>query len=137
MNKKFSGWEIILIILQIIAILIPTYFFFITSPEEIKNQTIIIFIGTAIILFIGTAIFYFYSRWKMLINNVKENKNEIDIIKKDINTEKLNNDMNVRLKVIEHLLKNKRGQIIDPRIIFVIIILILLYLFLKSIGIFG
>ena len=44
--------------------------------------------------------------------------------------------MDVRVKVLEKLIesKNKRGQI-DPRIIWIIIMLILLYLFLKSIGI--
>ena len=42
--------------------------------------------------------------------------------------------MNIRVKVLEELMKrnNKKGQI-DPRIIFIIIMLILLYLFLKSI----
>ena len=42
--------------------------------------------------------------------------------------------MDKRLSVIEHILKNKRGSI-DPRILFWILIAILLYLLLKSVGI--
>ena len=44
--------------------------------------------------------------------------------------------MDIRLRVLEKLFekKNKKGQI-DARIIWIIIMLILLYLFLKSMGI--
>jgi len=70
------------------------------------------------------------------------NTKNIEIIKKDLNIVKgkLNfkedvAKLNTRLSIIKALLKmkNKRGQI-DPRWILIVIILILLYLFLKSKG---
>ena len=69
-------------------------------------------------------------------NDLRDNKRDVNEIKKSLNYHNLFNEMDVRVKVIERLFDkiNKKGQI-DPRIIFIIIMLILLYLFLKSIGV--
>ena len=66
--------------------------------------------------------------------NINRNHNEINKIKTSLNYHQLYSNMDKRLSVIEHILKNKRGSI-DPRILFWILIAILLYLLLKSVGI--
>ena len=66
--------------------------------------------------------------------NIYKNHKEINEIKTSLNYNKLYNDMDKRLSVIELLLKKKRGAL-DHRILFWILLAILLYLFLKSVGI--
>jgi len=74
-----------------------------------------------------------YSGYKNLIGNINQNNKEITDIKKSLKFKDLYNNMDVRMKVLEKLSenRNKKAQI-DPRIIGIIILLILLYLFLKS-----
>ena len=75
--------------------------------------------------------------------NIKNNASEISNIKKSLNFQKLFVGMEKRVIVLEKLIdkilygKNRKGQTIDPRIIFWILLIILLFLFLKSIGFFG
>ena len=65
---------------------------------------------------------------------------EIEEMQKALKVKELFNNMEIRLNVVEKLLDklyNKRGQLnIDPRIILWILLIILLLLFLKSIGLF-
>ena len=72
-----------------------------------------------------------------MTKDIKDTKRELEDVKKDLNFKEMYNKMEVRLsvleKLLEKLLKGKKGQI-DPRIIIWIILLILLFLFLKSIG---
>jgi len=132
--KQKESKDSISLILSLLAILIPTITFLISSPEKITPAMITIFAFIGIFLLI----FYIYSnikpKWAFLTKNLLQNNREIEEIKNSLKQNVLYNDMDVRLRVIENLLKNKRGQI-DPKIIFWILLAILLYLFLKSIGI--
>jgi len=58
-------------------------------------------------------------------------------MEKDLKLNELLNNMDKRLSILEAVFlikKNKKGMEFDPRILMIIILLILLYLFLKSAG---
>lgn len=85
----------------------------------------------------------YYGRWKKMHENISNNGRRIKEIRESLSFKDLFNDIEVRLRVLEtwvlgEIKKNKkRGQLnIDPRTILWILLLILLYLFLKSMGIF-
>ncbi len=129
--------DIINLIIGISALVIPSTFFFITAPEKIRLQTLIIFgiITTTIIIILIS--YLVYGKFKNISKEVEDNKKEIRKMKNSLNTNNLFNDMAVRLKVLEQLMKkNKKGIAIDLRIIWAIILILLLLLFLKSIGFF-
>ena len=140
MAKKETAFEIINLIFLIMSVVIPLIFFILTSPAEIKTQTYIIFGIIALVLIAGGFVTYVVSKWTSMMRDVKTAKTDIEEIKKDLIFKDLWNKMDIRLNVLENLFfnkKNKKAQTIDPRIIIWIILLILLYLFLKSIGFFG
>lgn len=137
MDKQLGVKDLITIAISLIALLVPFYFFIVTSPEEIRIQTYIIFIGTLIVLIISVFIIYIYSRWMNLIRNVNNSKTQIQDIKRNLNLKDLFSSIDKRLIMLEMVArkKGKKAQI-DPRVIVWIVLLILLILFLKSIGIF-
>jgi len=139
MERNRDWYDIIGIIIAVTSVIIPIVFFLQTSSEEIKSQTYIIFGVILIVLILITSFTYIISKWNKMSKDVLYTRRELENIKKDLNFNNLSNDIKVRLTVLERLLdmkKNKRGQI-DPRIIWWIILLILIFLFLKSIGVFG
>ncbi len=132
-------------IYQITAIIIAgasLYFMLKTAPKETATQTLIIF-GTIMLFFVVIIIYgYISSRYKRMCDNIKSNSDDLKDIKKDLNFKELFNKMDKRLSTIEGLFEkinfkiNKKGQMsIDPRIVLWIIMLILFYMFLKSLGI--
>lgn len=131
--------DLVSIILSIIALIITIFFFFVSSPDKITPQTYIIFGTIIILIFVGGFITYVTSKWKRMINIVENNRREVEDIKKAFDFNRLYQDTDTRLRVVESMIKmlfekkGKRGQI-DPRIIFWILLIILLVLFLRSIG---
>ncbi|MBS3091961.1 hypothetical protein J4466_00930 [Candidatus Pacearchaeota archaeon] len=125
--------DIVSLALAFISVVIPTIFFIISSPDKITNQTLIIFGIIVLSIIIGSFLTYLYSRWKRMSKEIEE-------MQKALKVKELFNNMEIRLNVVEKLLDklyNKRGQLnIDPRIILWILLIILLLLFLKSIGLF-
>ncbi len=73
---------------------------------------------------------------KSYINQINSNKVEIQEIKGKMNAEKKFSEFDKRLSILEALNKNKKGFAIDPKWIFLIILLILFYLYLRSLGFF-
>ena len=70
-----------------------------------------------------------------MTSQVQNTKSEVDAMKRDLNLKKIHDDMEVRLRVVEEFFKRRKGQfVIDPRIIIFIILVILLILFLRSLG---
>ena len=76
--------EFITLAIALISIIIPLYFFYITSPDEIRNQAVIVFIGISIVLLISIPIIYFYSQWSFLIRKVLQNSNDIKKLETDL-----------------------------------------------------
>ncbi len=97
-----------------------------------------IIIGLGVFSMIFTSIYSNWAKTRKDINTNSENisllTKEIKEIKKSILVKERFDTMDVRLKVLEKLLKNKKGQI-DPRIIILIIMIILLIIYLRLIGI--
>tara|TARA_Y100000310_G_C20340286_1_gene649464 strand:+ start:444 stop:620 length:177 start_codon:yes stop_codon:yes gene_type:complete len=54
-------------------------------------------------------------------------------VRKDLNEWKSSHDMSVRLGVLEEVLKMKKRGVFDYRILFFVILMVLLYLFLKTV----
>jgi len=131
--------DIISIVIGLLSLFIPFYFFFITSREDIQGITIIIFVAISIVLVVFIGSYSVVWKWRLMGGDVQKNKKEIFELRKDLNLKNLFNEMDVRVKVLEELFlkKNKRGNVpVDPRFIFWILMAILLYLFLKSVGVF-
>ena len=97
MKHQLDIKDIITIAISSIFIFVQFYFLIITSPEEIKIQTYLIFIGTLIILIISIFIIYIYSRWVNLIKGMKNNSKQIINIKRNINLKDLFNNIDKRL----------------------------------------
>ena len=137
MNNKDKTINVIGLIVAIASLTIPVASFLITAPEDIKIQSLILFGIMAVATIIFSVVYIIYSGYRRILRDMEDNRKEVHEIKKSLNLHDLFNAMDVRLKVVEKLLdkKNKRAQIIDPRIIWIIIMLILLYLFLKSVGV--
>ncbi len=134
--------DIITLFIGIISIVIPSYIFFVTSPNEIKTPAIIVFIGIVIFIMIAIPIFYIYKRWVILNKIVKDNNKELKELREDLKNQEASFQIEKRLSIMENIMhliiKNKKSQIkIDPRIIFWILLLLLLLLFLKTAGFFG
>lgn len=129
--------DIISIAISFIAIVVTIALFYFQEPENIPPVAIILSVTIISFSLVGFIIIYILSRWNDLSRRVENNKKEILEIKKSLKLHELYNDMEKRLSILEKLLesKNKKGQRgIDPRILYWIILLILLYLLLRSIG---
>ncbi len=111
--------------------MVPTFFLFRTTPKEVTTQEILIFgIIIGVILLYGVFTFI-YDRYRKMIYTIKQNKDDVNDIKKDLNLNKYFNKMEVRIKVLEEMIKRgKKGQI-DLRVILIIILIVLLILFLR------
>jgi len=121
------------LVLSILALVIPLIIFIVSSPEMITFNMLIVFIFTGIFLLIFSFIIYFIPGWRNINIDLKKNRRDVEEIKKYLKFSDLFKDMEVRLRILEANRK-KKAQI-DPRIIYWILILILLYLFLKFAGI--
>ena len=139
MNNQLEIKDVISLILSLFTLAIPIMFFFISSPEEITIQTTIIFGVIILFILIGSFLYYIYVKWQNMNYNIHKNKAEIEKIRESLNIKELYNNMNTRIKLLEfsNKIKNRKAQIIDPRIIFWILLIILLLLFLNSIGFFN
>ena len=125
-NDQTIDIDIVNLTIGVSALLIPFIFFLITAPEKIQIPSLVIF-GIIVVTIIIILIAYQpYNKFKNISKEIENNKKEIKEIKSNLNTNNLFNDMAVRLKVLETLMKkNKRGIAIDLRIIWAIILLIL------------
>jgi len=129
-NNKEKSFERANLIIGIFAIVISFALFFVSSPEKITPQTLILFGIIAIVLLALSFITYIISKWNKMNNDIENNKADMVEIKKAL--------LDIRLSILENLFnkKGKKGQAIDPRIIGWALLLVLLYLLLKSLGIF-
>ncbi|MBI2629991.1 hypothetical protein HYW76_02730 [Candidatus Pacearchaeota archaeon] len=139
-DNKLPRWaDLFIQISTLIFAAIPIYFLLKTSPKEITYQALIytgIIIGVVIFIIF---LYFIRGRYKKMCNDIDINNKNIEDVRRDLNFNELFSKMDVRLRVLEELFKrkNKKGQfVIDPRIILWILLLILLYLFLKSVGFF-
>ncbi len=136
-TQKSDIWNLFLQAISLTIAIISTYFMFTNSDnKELNTSTLIIFgiiIGIIIIVFI---FMFIKERYKNIEEEIKTNKKAIENIESDLNYKELFNKMEIRITVLEELLKMKKkgNSSIDPRIIMIIILVVLFLLFLKSLG---
>jgi quinol-cytochrome oxidoreductase complex cytochrome b subunit len=141
-KNKEKRKDLTSLIISSIVMIITLFSFFFTSSEEIPPQTYIIFGIIVVVILLGFFIFAIIQKWNGMNSKITGNQEQISEFQKSLNTKKLYDDMDKRISILENLInklflgKNKKGQAIDPRILFWILLIILLLLFLKSIGIF-
>ncbi len=106
-----------------------------TAVDQVKSAIYFL----AILGYIGILYFVMWAtdRIKSYVDQISKNKKDIQELKERIETEKHFNEVEKRLSVLEVLLKNKKGRgfSIDPKWIFLFILLILFYLYLRSLGV--
>lgn len=117
---------------------LATIIFQIFPPKTSIDQVRSVIYFLAILGYIGILYFVMWvtDRIKSYVDQINKNKQDIQDIKDKMSIEKHFNDIEKRLSVIEALYKNRKGRFaIDPKWIFLIILLILFYLYLRSLGI--
>jgi len=130
-NEKKKDW--ITLLTFIIAIF--TVIFQVFQPKTQKDQIVSMFWFVVIILYIGLlyAINFYGKKIKNFFERIDRIDKDILKLKKQMNEEKRFAEIEKKLAVLE-VLKGKKSQI-DPRIIFLIILLIFVYFYLRSIGV--
>lgn len=138
METKKSRLDFITLISLLVAL--AAIFFQIFPPKTSVDQLRSVIYFLAILGYIGIL----YSvRWatdkiKSYVEQINKNTKNIQELNEKMSTEKHFNEVEKRLSILEILLKkNKKGRgfSLDPKWIFLIILLILFYLYLRSLGI--
>ena len=136
MDKK-QNIDIITIITLLVGL--ATIFFQIFPPKTPIDQVKSAIYFLAILGYIGILYFVMWimDRIKSYTDQINKNKQDIQNIKEEMKIEKHFNEIEKRLSILEALRKNKKGRGlgVDPKWIFIIILLILFYLYLRSLGI--
>ena len=137
-KKKLDVVKILFLIIAMFTILLQ-----ISPPRtpEDKATSVIFFFGLLFYIVILYGISYFMDKVRSYTDQINQNKKEILEIKEKMSLEKKFNDMDKRISILEVLKKgkkNKKGQlqiILNPRILAIIVLLVLFYLYLRSMGI--
>ena len=119
---------------SIVILIIVSIYQLYQANKEVTPQAMIIFaivIGVTILAIITA---YITDKYKNLKTELKENREKMEEIDKRLKQEEKLNEFDKRISILEAI-KNKKGQTIDPRWIITIILIILLYMYLKSIGV--
>jgi len=132
-GKNLDIVSVIMVLVALFTIILQIF-----PPKTIKDQvnSIIYFIAIIgyISLLYGTV--WISKKVRSYIDEINNNKQEIQDIKDKMNTEKKFNEIDKRLSILEFFNKNRKGQIpINPKWFFLIILLVLFYLYLRSLGI--
>ena len=125
-------------IIAVIIIGIITTYFQINPPQTQEQRTASNTIFFVVLFYIAL---YFVSDWvtdkvKSYLDKINTNQKDITDLKEKFNLEKRFNEIEKKIEVLNEKMKNKKGSI-DPRIVIMIILLLLFYLYLRSIGLFG
>ncbi len=131
MSKKLDFPNLIFLIVALFTIFLQIY-----PIRTAKDQKYTLILFIAILVFGGITYFTDWISDKFKAYTEKTNQNTLDLIelKEQMSLEKKFADIDKRLSIIEKLSK-KGASNIDPRWIFMIILLILFYLYLKSLDI--
>lgn len=123
--------NLILIIAAIFTIIIQIF-----PPETSANQTatLLLFFGILFYVVIIYTAMNITEKVRSYLDKINWNKANIEKLNKKMETEKKFNEMDKRISNLEFLRGIKKGQI-DPRWIFIAILFVLIYLYLRSLGI--
>ncbi len=133
-KKKISSLEIVALIIGII-----TVYFQIYPPKNQQEQSVSLILFVSILLYIGflSVIDGVSKKVKFYIDQINTNSQEIKMIKDDLNRGRVLHSIDKRISILEHLFKDKKGNFeLDTRLVLLAILLILFFLYLRSIGLF-
>jgi len=125
-NLFFQGFSILIAI-------IVTYYQLYQIDKEQTTQAMFLFGIIIGIFLIGLILSFTYSKYKEIRGELKENRIKMEDIQKELRYEKRINELDKRIGVLEAFKKDKKGQTIDPRWVILVILIILFYMYLKSI----
>ena len=125
-NLFFQGFSILIAI-------IVTYYQLYQIDKEQTTQAMFLFGIIIGIFLIGLILSFTYSKYKEMRGELKENRIKMEDIQKELRYEKRINELDKRIGVLEAFKKDKKGQTIDPRWVILVILIILFYMYLKSI----
>ena len=117
-----------------IAIGIFAVVFQIFPSQTTRQQTVSVVFFVAILCYIALLYVYdyFYGKVKFYIGEISNTSKEVCMIKSTLDIQQLLHSVDKRLSLLEAI--NKKGGI-DTRYILFLILLILFYLYLRSLGI--
>lgn len=136
MEKKKLHVDFVTIIALLVGL--ATIFFQIFPPKTPIDQVKSAIYFLAILGYIGILYFVMWvtDRVKSYLNQINKNSEDIKELKEEMSIQKRFTEIEKRLSILEVLRKNRRGRFaIDPKWIFFVILLILFYLYLRSLGI--
>ena len=125
-NLFFQGFSILIAI-------IVTYYQLYQIDKEQTTQAMFLFGIIIGIFLIGLILSFTYSKYKEIRGELKENRIKMEDIQKELRYEKRINELDKRIGLLEAFKKDKKGQTIDPRWVILVILIILFYMYLKSI----
>ena len=125
-NLFFQGFSILIAI-------IVTYYQLYQIDKEQTTQAMFLFGIIIGIFLIGLILSFTYSKYKEMRGELKENRIKMEDIQKELRYEKRINELDKRIGLLEAFKKDKKGQTIDPRWVILVILIILFYMYLKSI----
>lgn len=131
-KSKIDGFTICTFLVGIFTVVLQIY-----QPHTAQEKAASMGWFVVIIIYIGFLylVFYYTKKIKTFFAKIEKYGADIEKINTKMNEEKRFNEIEKKIAVLEVLSvrRGKKGQI-DPRIILFIILLILLYFYLKSIG---
>jgi Flp pilus assembly protein TadB len=136
MEKKKLPVDFITIITLLVGL--ATIFFQIFPPKTPIDQVKSAIYFLAILGYIGILYFVMWvtDKIKSYLNQINKNSEDIKELKEEMSIQKRFSEIEKRLSILEVLRKNRRGKFaIDQNLIFLAILLILFYLYLRSLGI--
>jgi len=112
-----------------------TIYLQIFPPKDPVDQARSVIYFVAILGYLGLLYIasWFTEKVKLYTNKINENAESINKIREEIETNKRLSELDKRVSILEKIKGNKRGSI-DPKWILLIILLLLFYLYLRSIG---
>ena len=135
MKKKETDWSSQLNWLMIAIAVFATYIQ-IFPPRNSIDQVRAGIYFLAIIIFVPIAFLlnFAWAKANIYIKQIKDNEKEIETIKSSLELEKRFYEMDKRLALLENVPKRRKGEI-DIKWIILAVLLILLFLYLRAVGI--
>ncbi len=133
-KKKIGFLEVVTLIVAIV-----TVYFQISPPKNQQEQSISLILFVSILLYVGflSVIDGVSKKVKFYIDQITTNSQEIKMIKDDLNRGRVLHSLDKRISILEHFFKDKKGNFeLDTRWVLLAILLILFFLYLRSIGLF-
>ncbi|MBI2139379.1 hypothetical protein HYU14_00525 [Candidatus Woesearchaeota archaeon] len=132
-KEKIGLVEKIMFIITLFAIILQIF-----PPKTAKDQQNSLIYFLAIL---GYVSFLYGSVWisnkvKFYINQVNKNKKDIEDIKDKMDEEKRLYEIEKRISILEAFRRNRKAFAIDPKWVFMGILIVLFYLYLRSLGFF-